>query len=208
MISSSTSPAVRDNILSEQILQAALQLYLQHGLKKVTLNDIADRIGKTRSVLYYYYKDKKEIFEAVMEMLLRETTNEIGQEIAQAATLKNKLRAFCFAKIKTSEARKSVFTALEADMDSEEMSQHTQTMLDIHKRMMQAESDLLNAIISESVKNGEIRRLKPQEHKMLISLLLCGIRGIKRETGRNSDFNKPSATIDLLVEMTMKWLSE
>lgn len=202
-----SSSIVQEDVLPEQILEAALQLYLQYGLKKVTMNDVANRIGKSRSVLYYYYKDKNEIFDAVMDMLIREIVNEIGQKVSEVTSLKNKLRTFCLMKIKTSEARKPVFTALEAGMDSDEISLHTQIMHNNHKRMMQAESALLSKILSESIRNGEIRRLKPQEQKTLILFLLSSVRGIKREMERESDFSKLSSVIDMFSEMIIKWLS-
>lgn len=203
-----SSAIMQEDVLPEQILQAALQLYLQYGLKKVTMNDVANRIGKSRSVLYYYYKDRNEIFEAVMDMLIREIMDEIEQEVTRAATLKNRLRAFCLAKIKTSEARKPIFTALEAGMDSDEISLHIEIMHNNHKRLMQAEADLLNKILSESAKNGEIRSLKPQEQKTLVSIFLCGIRGVKREMDRNNDFSKLASTIDTFIKIVMKWLNE
>ena len=93
---------IQEDILPEQILQAAMQLYQKHGLKKVTMDDVSKVIGKSRSSIYYYYKSKDEIFEAVLEMLVADVINEISTAVDKVSTLEEKIRAFCLSKVKTS----------------------------------------------------------------------------------------------------------
>lgn len=49
----------------EQILDVAEELFSRHGLHGVTLNDVAVRIGVHRTLLSYYFRDKKELFDKV-----------------------------------------------------------------------------------------------------------------------------------------------
>ncbi|GAA4307240.1 TetR/AcrR family transcriptional regulator [Compostibacter hankyongensis] len=202
----SSTTSIQEEILPEQILQAALQLYLKHGLKKVTMDDVSKVIGKSRSALYYYYRNRDEIFEAVMETLIREVIDEIAVAMDHAGAVKDKIRAFGLTKIKTSEDRKAIFTAMEAGMDADEISRHTRTMSEVHKRMMKSEAALLKKALSEAAKNGDIRPLKPKEQEMLIFILLSGIRGIRREMRHDNDFSRLEITVDTLTEMIMKWV--
>jgi AcrR family transcriptional regulator len=50
----------------EQIFDAAEALFSQHGLYGVTLKDVAERVGVHNSLLNYYFKDKKQLFDAVV----------------------------------------------------------------------------------------------------------------------------------------------
>jgi AcrR family transcriptional regulator len=50
----------------EQIFDAAEELFSQHGLYGVTLKDVAQKVGVHNSLLHYYFKDKKELFDAVI----------------------------------------------------------------------------------------------------------------------------------------------
>jgi AcrR family transcriptional regulator len=50
----------------EQIFDAAEELFSQRGLYGVTLKDVANQIGVHQSLLNYYFKDKKELFDAVI----------------------------------------------------------------------------------------------------------------------------------------------
>jgi AcrR family transcriptional regulator len=49
----------------EQILDAAEYLFSKHGLYGVTLRDVAQRVGIHTTLLHYYFKDKRNVFEAV-----------------------------------------------------------------------------------------------------------------------------------------------
>lgn len=49
----------------EQILDAAEYLFSRHGLHGVTLKDVATRVGVHHTLLGYYFKDKKKLFDAV-----------------------------------------------------------------------------------------------------------------------------------------------
>jgi len=198
----------QEDILPGQILQAALQLYQKQGLKKVTMDDVAKAIGKTRSALYYYYKNRDDIFEAVMAKLIAEVIGEIGRAIDQADTTEQKIRTFCLTKVKTSESRQSFFKAIEAGMDVDEISRHANLMSDIHKRMMQEEKTLLKSFLATGIKSGEIRSLKPKEQDMLIFILQSGIRGIRRELLHEGSFSRLPAAVETLTGMAMAWLKD
>ena len=49
----------------EQILDAAEYLFSKHGLYGVTLKDVAKRVSVHHTLLNYYFKDKKKLFDAV-----------------------------------------------------------------------------------------------------------------------------------------------
>ncbi|MGV7930200.1 MAG: TetR/AcrR family transcriptional regulator [Spirochaetota bacterium] len=52
---------------THEILQAAQEAFARHGYKKTTVEDIAERLGMVKSALYYYYRNKQELFIAVIE---------------------------------------------------------------------------------------------------------------------------------------------
>lgn len=50
----------------DQIYDAAEELFALHGLYSVTLKDVAQRVGIHSSLLNYYFKDKQDLFAAVI----------------------------------------------------------------------------------------------------------------------------------------------
>jgi AcrR family transcriptional regulator len=51
--------------MTEQILDAAEDLFSKHGLHGVTLQDVAKRVRVHHTLLNYYFKDKKKLFDTV-----------------------------------------------------------------------------------------------------------------------------------------------
>ncbi|MBL8643372.1 MAG: TetR/AcrR family transcriptional regulator [Rhodospirillaceae bacterium] len=51
--------------MMEQILDAAEYLFSQHGLYGVTLKDVAKSVRVHHTLVNYYFKDKKKLFDAV-----------------------------------------------------------------------------------------------------------------------------------------------
>lgn len=55
-----------------ELIEAARDLYEEKGLSKTSVQDIADRVGVTRSLFYHYFKDKDELTLAVLDSLVAE----------------------------------------------------------------------------------------------------------------------------------------
>lgn len=51
----------------ERLLDVARQLFASNGLERTTMNDIATASDKGRRTIYTYFKNKMEIYEAVIE---------------------------------------------------------------------------------------------------------------------------------------------
>lgn len=51
--------------MMEQILDAAEDLFSKHGLYGVTLKDVAKRVGVHHTLMNYYFRDKKKLFDEV-----------------------------------------------------------------------------------------------------------------------------------------------
>ena len=66
-----------------EILEKALDVFMDEGFEDVTFQKIADKCGITRTTLYIYFKNKKEIFNFSIKQLLQALENditEIGKE--------------------------------------------------------------------------------------------------------------------------------
>ena len=53
-----------------EILEKALDVFMDEGFEDTTFQKIADRCGITRTTLYLYFKNKKEIFNYSIRLLL------------------------------------------------------------------------------------------------------------------------------------------
>jgi AcrR family transcriptional regulator len=57
------------NNTRDRILQAALDLFLQQGIRKTSIDDVADRAGVTRVTVYRHFSDREQLIgEAFLEI--------------------------------------------------------------------------------------------------------------------------------------------
>ena len=55
-----------------RILDAALDLFVEHGFAGATLQQIADRLGFTKAALYYHFKSKDDLLAALITPAMAE----------------------------------------------------------------------------------------------------------------------------------------
>jgi AcrR family transcriptional regulator len=61
-----------------KILDKALSVFIDDGFEDATFQKIADRCGITRTILYLYFKNKKEIFSFSIKQLLSKVEGTIN----------------------------------------------------------------------------------------------------------------------------------
>jgi TetR/AcrR family acrAB operon transcriptional repressor len=68
-----------------QLLDAAEQLFHDQGVSRTSLQEIAAAAGTTRGAIYWHFKDKADLFNAMMERVtlpLEETLQALGKDPA------------------------------------------------------------------------------------------------------------------------------
>jgi AcrR family transcriptional regulator len=170
------------------------------------MDDLAAAAGRSRTSLYYYYKNRDEIYQAVMDKIARDMAADIRQAVAAVETLRDKIYAFCHTKLKASEAWKKVFSAMMSSMDAEEQTRHAGVMYSWHKKLIHHESMILNEIFAGAARRKETRAILPGDQDVLVFLIYSGIRGFRQEIFELGDPHDMEATLGLLTDMVVKWL--
>src|SRR4051812_46436399 len=86
-----TDNAINPDIQSEstdlrsRIIDAARDLFLDHGYSKVSTNEIAQSLGISKKTLYKEFENKEEILRAVLIPKLKRSALEIDTLIADVS---------------------------------------------------------------------------------------------------------------------------
>ncbi|HEY0244285.1 MAG TPA: TetR/AcrR family transcriptional regulator [Mucilaginibacter sp.] len=200
------STPIKEDDIQAQILQAAKHLFQVYGFRKVTIDDIAKAIGKARSSLYYYYKTKEEILDAVIAAEIRELLAAIVAAVNQAQGAELQIKAFFITKLQVISKKRTFFNSLDAGMDAQEMSSYNKTRISIHQHIIQREGALLNQIISDGISKEELKPLNKTEKEDLIFVLLSCLHGIKREMVIKDDFSGISSSVNILTRSVIHGL--
>lgn len=78
---------------TDRILDSAMELFIRHGFRRTTMGDIAQNAEMSRPALYVAYRNKEEIFKAVVLRYCAELEELGKRRIAARDSLSGKLEA-------------------------------------------------------------------------------------------------------------------
>ena len=80
-----------NDVKKSKLMGAARSVFLRHGFKRVTMNDIAEAAGMSRAALYLAFKNKEDVFIGVFNQWVDETIVDIERAMATAMTPKKQI---------------------------------------------------------------------------------------------------------------------
>jgi len=149
----SNSQDLKDPI-REDILNGARDLFERFGFKKTTMEDIARAIGKSKSALYYYYKTKEDIFEAVVLREVDDQRAQVVEVVKKVDLASDKFRVLFISMLEGIKQKANKFSIMKAEMN--------ETHFLIESILKQRD-----AYVEEQLKDILILGISQQEVKMM-----------------------------------------
>ncbi len=79
-----------------ELIEAALELFVERGYAATRLEDIAAHAGVSKGTLYLYFASKEELFKALVRQSIVPLIETFGQGIAQSDAPSSELLRLCF----------------------------------------------------------------------------------------------------------------
>lgn len=182
----------------QEILEKSLDVFIDEGYEDATFQKIADRCGITRTTLYIYFHNKREIFLCSIKQLLSNLEASLFELTADNnGSAKDKLKSTISLVLKECLENKKLFNVL-----LEYLMQLKKSGVDTNTRVLRRVIRLrhiLSSIIIKGIQNNEFKNLNVHEINDVIYALIETF--IFRMTLLNKDnldeFNK---TMDLTIE--------
>lgn len=86
-------PVTRSERTRSAVLEAAENLFAERGFAATRLEDIAQHVGIKRASIVYYFKDKRELYEAVLGSVLGGLQQALAAEISRHEDLAMRIEA-------------------------------------------------------------------------------------------------------------------
>lgn len=191
-----------------RIGDAAMQCFARYGLEKTTLDDIAKMIGLNKSSLYYYYKNKEDIFiEAAIEEGER-YISALQIETAQKKGIENKVWYYMLSRF---EYYKNILNMNK--VSTETLNKILPRFFELYDGMMKREKKFLSGLIDQAVKDGEIG---PCKSKDVASVLINISDALKHSVEQKAilqgslevDYTGSIADMKYLVSLIFKALNK
>ena len=104
-----------------EIMNAAMQLFMEKGYTNTTTQDIVDKVNISRGLLYYHFKNKEDILYCLVEQYSEKLLKDIYQiTFSKDKSATEKVRGFIEATIISSERVSVEGTELQKTVDLEE----------------------------------------------------------------------------------------
>jgi AcrR family transcriptional regulator len=145
----SAENGTKKDLNRETILKIAQEIFSRYGYKKTTLDDIANAVRKGKSSLYYYFKSKEDLFQAVIMKEVELLVRELDKVVNRNTDPIDKLRDYMLTKITTFRNLANFYNALENDVTAIGFIE------DVKNRYEHDEIRLIKRILIEGVRKSE-----------------------------------------------------
>ena len=151
----------------DKILLKALELYMIEGYANVSITDLQSALDMGRGTLYYYFKDKEELFQEVVNMFLIKPKEHALERVKENVTIPEMIEAMMYylnqlqefynqvenKNINTSNVVTVMYTAYSRFPELYKKA----------RRMYERELNLWGLAIKNSMRAGEVRGDVPIE---------------------------------------------
>ena len=154
----------------DKLIEVARQLFVHKGIENTTMNDIANASDKGRRTIYTYFKNKKEIYNAVIEKESEQLVSKLREIAELSLTPKDKLRRFLEVRF---------------DIIKENDSQNDQLMRffvrdmkrieKIRRIASEKEREILKLIIQEGIECGQFDQQQCGNLDVVLLMIMQGV---------------------------------
>ncbi len=157
---------------AEKILIAAGRLFALHRFHEARMEDIAGAAGVGKGTLYRYFKDKEELYDALLDRAAAGLQQRVEEGLASACCPRAKLEAVVAAILEYFDLNPYLFDLL----SHAELRQHTGT-LENWQKVRASNVHRIEEILEEGRRAGLWEVPDPQTP---VLMLLGGLRAVLR----------------------------
>ena len=182
----------KDDIVKNSIIEAAKRVFQKWGLHKTTMEDIAHEAGKGKSTLYYYYKSKDEIFEAMITDEFSNIIIKAKTSVSKVSSSKEKLKKYIATMLTEIKKTVSVYPLVKGELKG------NQYIEKLRKQLDDKEEQIIMEILKEGFEKGEFNFFNETQLSKAANVIVGTIRGLELYLFLDIDDNEK---IDIVTRM-------
>lgn len=171
----------KDEIAKEVIVLNAQKLFRQYGLKKTTMDDIAEACGKAKSTLYHYFKNKEQIFDEVIQIELISLRSIVKEKVDAEKTVTEKISTYFLSFHKEIIDKANLYSGVRNELKNEKKS------AEMFRKTMNFETGYITRIIEDGYESGEFTEIKKEDIPWFAETVLAAFFGIVRFSLENEN---------------------
>ncbi len=170
------------------LVDVARQLFAQYGKSNVTMNDIAVASNKGRRTLYTYFRNKDEVYLAVIENELDHLIERLQVVMDKNLSPEKKLEEYIFVRFKAIKEAVERNGSLRSDF-----FRNIYEVEKARRPIDMKEIRMIRSILEEGAEQNIFNIQNPQWAAMMILYSLKGVEApyLKQNIGRYINDNRP-----------------
>lgn len=161
----------KDEIIKNEILANAQKLFQQYSLKKTTMDEIAAACGKAKSTLYYYFKSKEEVFEAVIHLETVNLRKYVKEKVEAQKGLVPKIHTYLIEFHREVVNKVNLYRVVKQESVAESVARK------YFYQMLEYEKKYLTRIMEDSYDSGEYRGIERDDIPWMCEFFLGAFYG-------------------------------
>lgn len=184
---------VSKKAIRDAIIDSARYVFSRFGYRKATMDSIARAARKGKSSVYYYFKNKEEIFLAVVEKEANAVKEEIRNAISSTADPKEKLTIYVLTRMRVIYRIARFYSSFR-----EEYLQEYDFIQRFRENLDRYETKQILDILREGIKKGIFSIPDPL---MAASYFVTALKGFEYLWGTEEDIEKLQKKTEMMLEM-------
>lgn len=175
--------------VKELIIEVARDVFSRFGYKKTTMDDIAVGARKGKSSIYYYFKSKEEIYEAVVDAESNLLFDNILSQVEKTGPANEKFRLYVSTRLNKIRELNNFYEVMK-----NESLHELDFIVELRNKYNTREINILTNILIEGVKSREFSIQDPELAAIALVTAIKGletpllIKGEKRNLEKRIDY--------------------
>jgi TetR/AcrR family transcriptional regulator len=144
------------NLKKRTLIDAVFQVFSEHGLDGLTMDNVASEAGVSKGTLYAYFKNKEELVKCAIEASVTPLVDELTQVLESGSSPEIKIQQLTNRHLSYFEAHRGFFRALLYDRQAAHCraKRHKSTL---YQRLLQSTAK----VVEEGMQAGVFRNANP-----------------------------------------------
>ena len=178
-----------------EIIDAAAEVFEKYGFTRASMLDISKASKKGRSTLYYYFGNKMEVFDALVEKVSLELINQCKGAVEQHAPIAVNMERFHLLKL-----QKITELVSKYHLVIEDLQQDPSLVLSKLRFLRTEEITVVSKIIRWGIESEEILPMNDADNLFLAEIIVTAFKSFEQEMVL---FNRLTN-----LETRLSWLSQ
>jgi AcrR family transcriptional regulator len=184
----------------EHIIKAAMHIFSKFGFQKTTVDEIAKAAHKAKGSVYYYFKNKEELFQSVVEKEFQTLRTELTKAVEDSETGKMKLTNYITVRMKLLGGLSNMYEALK-----NEYLNYLGFIEKIRRKYDNEEISLVKSILIAGIKNNEFEK---NDEEQTAFVIVTAIKGFEVPLMVNNKYEEIEKNLEVMIRILLKGIEK